>query len=517
MRFRWQEVSTLISSAVLGAAGMFTAGAIGCFGENAQTTIIDYISPETANIETIPDKTAETLTSKVDKQIHDAAIDTGNRDNTPQNPSDIEKVIIENPNNLSTQDDSNLTKHINYKHNNVVIPFTGLLENKYFENFLINSGIYKSMLNMHISQLLESIPAELLPREHTNKYFEKFFEAYYKEIRKKRREMGVVRDFFCRVYDEKAAAICNNFEDRALFFPQQLFVIDKSEFKAYYFDFSTEIDLSKIIVSVDGRRTAYDIIEEPGEIVVKTKSYKTRAKARPTLDEIIDGNDHEVSVIGVKEVQKQYSTTFAHDNLMIYFDDNMNPVAYSKDAGKTQKLYNSKRSEKIARAIKKAFLKRKQQNEDSEGTIVAPEMIYSVAIGEDEYNHSKKNKTSITPNGILWVDKMEFSPTEYYRAYYEMFYKDNPKKYEEKKDAGKKYGPRLISFNGPLEFHDLIAFHGTAPNVQWSVGKAESWGCLRMYNNERNSKREGDHILDLFDRLISTKYKGLGVPVVIVP
>ena len=120
---------------------------------------------------------------------------------------------------------------------------------------------------------------------------------------------------------------------------------------------------------------------------------------------------------------------------------------------------------------------------------------YKVAIGKHAGTHNRTKglnpEEMITPEGIFWVDDLVEDPVKKYRN-------------------GPSLGPRVVSLQAPgrrSPFDDM-ALHGSPPNAQWTVGKARTFGCLRMYNDE---------VIDLYDLLAATPGRGIGTLVVITP
>jgi len=134
------------------------------------------------------------------------------------------------------------------------------------------------------------------------------------------------------------------------------------------------------------------------------------------------------------------------------------------------------------------------QKDSGEGA-ADPTRRYKVAIGK----HKGKRRTvaglskeeMITPEGIFWVDKLSDDP---------------PKDYSNGKDLG----PHVISMEAPGDRspEDDIALHGSKPRVQWTVGKARTFGCLRMYNKD---------VTELCELLLERERKGIGALVVVTP
>lgn len=141
-------------------------------------------------------------------------------------------------------------------------------------------------------------------------------------------------------------------------------------------------------------------------------------------------------------------------------------------------------------------------NFDSKKT--QPEKSYEVGIGKDKGKTRAETKgdVKITPEGIFWIDEMVIDPVSYYKKVFEND--------AGKKGIGKYYGSRLIGFKVPQNrsYDELIAFHGTTTEAQWTIGKARSRGCLRMYNNE---------LIDFYEILLRQDNKGEGILVVITP
>ncbi len=126
---------------------------------------------------------------------------------------------------------------------------------------------------------------------------------------------------------------------------------------------------------------------------------------------------------------------------------------------------------------------------------ISPQKTYKVAVGKQDgdkrtiagYNPNDR----VTPEGIFWVDLITDKPEDVF-------------------SNGKYLGPRAISTMAPSQRSpkDDIVFHGTLPNVQWTIGMPKSFGCLRMYNKD---------VTDLYERLNNSPCKGIGAIVIITP
>ena len=126
---------------------------------------------------------------------------------------------------------------------------------------------------------------------------------------------------------------------------------------------------------------------------------------------------------------------------------------------------------------------------------LSPIRSYKVAIGKHPGTHNLTTgldpEDMITPEGIFWVDDLVDKPLKRYMN-------------------GPDLGPRVVSMRAPGKRspYDDIALHGSKPKVQWTIGKARTYGCLRMYNKE---------VTELYDLLEATPSKGIGVLVIITP
>lgn len=120
---------------------------------------------------------------------------------------------------------------------------------------------------------------------------------------------------------------------------------------------------------------------------------------------------------------------------------------------------------------------------------------YKVAIGKHHGTHRTSTGLNpdemVTPEGIFWVDDMVNEPVGKYRN-------------------GPDLGPRVISLRAPGKRspYDDVALHGSKPKVQWTIGKARTYGCLRMYNEE---------VIELYNLMSDTPSGGIGVLVIITP
>jgi hypothetical protein len=328
-----------------------------------------------------------------------------------------------------------------------------------------------SLISGNAYELLEFIPEHFVSKKFIEKHVLGFIASYIDDLTSRHYEVGEWKDFLCRIYDENAKPKCTEMQDGLMDLvtrlPRQIIVVNKSKFQAHYFDFNTS---PRLIVDVDGDVKAYQFEEREGDII-----------------------------------GEKYTWILKDNKSIIYFSDNGEAIGYSNNNGENKQMYFELGPK--ARGILDALANGKYE------VAKWPVMTYTVGTGRDNGGVLVEKDDWITPEGIFWVDKMELNPFTYYRKMYSLAFADDPKMFEKKKNRGKFYGARIISWNGPGEFDDLIAFHGTSKKAQWSVGHARSQGCLRMYNDNHR----GNNVVNLYDRLMKTRGQGLGTLIVVTP
>jgi len=83
---------------------------------------------------------------------------------------------------------------------------------------------------------------------------------------------------------------------------------------------------------------------------------------------------------------------------------------------------------------------------------------YPICVGKDK-GQKRTFDDKCTPEGVFWIAEKEHS-TE------------------------KKYGPRILTYDGPGAWYPYEAIHGTPLGAAWTIGKERSLGCIRMYDKD---------------------------------